>query len=157
MKQSRIYFGTNSPRSNKQIAFFLKCANVLTGEQLRKGAHLVEADTDLPPFFDTFDDYREFCLEYRASLGKIARLTACLLPEPALAAASRRLSSSLGLCSVSGASLEVCTFLLVATCYLLPKQHRISATAGDGRYQETLATVSQSINTLKMNEKLASL
>jgi hypothetical protein len=94
----------------------------LPGEQLRKGAHLVEADTDLPPFFDTFDDYREFCLEYRASLGKIARLTACLLPEPALAAASRRLSSSLGLCSVSGASLEVCTFLLVATCYLLPTQ-----------------------------------
>ena len=67
----------------------------------------MEADTELPPFFDTFDDYREFCLDYRASLGKIARLTACLLPEPALAAASRRLSSSLGLCSVSGASLEV--------------------------------------------------
>lgn len=77
-----------------------------TGEQLRKGVHLVESDTNLPPFFDTFDDYREFCLEYRSSLGKIARLTACLLPEPALAAASRRLSSALGLCSVSGTSIE---------------------------------------------------
>ncbi|BDA43725.1 Exportin-5 [Coccomyxa sp. Obi] len=87
----------------------LECVAVLmdlAGEQLRKGVHLVESDTDLPPFFDTFDDYREFCLEYRSSLGKIARLTACLLPEPALAAASRRLSSALGLCSVSGTSIE---------------------------------------------------
>jgi hypothetical protein len=78
------------------------------GEQLRKGVHLVEADTELPPFFDTFDEYREFMIEYRASLGKIAKLTACLLPEPALAAASRRLSAALQLCSTSGAaSLEV--------------------------------------------------
>lgn len=66
----------------------------------------MESDTDLPPFFDTFDDYREFCLDYRSSLGKIARLTACLLPEPALAAASRRLSSALSICSVSGTSIE---------------------------------------------------
>ncbi len=88
------------------------------GEQLRKGVHLVESDTDLPPFFDTFDDYREFCLEYRSSLGKIARLTACLLPEPALAAASRRLSSALGLCSVSGTSIEASLKLLVGVAPL---------------------------------------
>lgn len=77
------------------------------GEKLRKGVHLVEVDTEVPPFFDTFDEYRDFCLDYRIALGKVARLTACLLPEQALAAASRRLSSALALCSVSGASVEV--------------------------------------------------
>ena len=74
------------------------------GEQLRKGVHLVEAETDLPTFFDTFDEYRDFMVAYRGSLATIARLTACLLPEPALAAASRRLSAALQLCSTSGAA-----------------------------------------------------
>ena len=56
-----------------------------------------------PPAFDSFEDWRAFCTEYRMSLGKIARLTACLLPEPALAAASRRLSNALQACSARAA------------------------------------------------------
>ena len=80
-----------------------------SGEQLQKGVHLVEEETELPPFFDAFEDYKEFCFEYRSHLAKIARLTACLLPEPALAAAHRRLGSALATCSTAGISLQVQT------------------------------------------------
>ncbi len=73
--------------------------------------HLVDSpDADVPPAFDGFEEWRAFCLEYRMSLGKIARLTACLLPEPALAAASRRLGNALQACSTTpatAAALEV--------------------------------------------------
>ena len=82
------------------------------GEQLRKGVHVVEGErAEVPPFFDTFDEWRGFCLGYRNALGKVARLTASLLPEPALAAASRRLANALQTCtpSSSGAGLAVRT------------------------------------------------
>lgn len=69
--------------------------------------HLVEADTVLPPFFDTFEDFKEFCYDYRSGLGKIVRLCACLLPEPALLSAHRRLSNAVQICSTSGASHQV--------------------------------------------------
>jgi hypothetical protein len=94
------------------------------GEQLRKGVHLVEADTEVPPAFDSFEEFRDFCIDYRASLGRVARLTACLLPQPALAAASRRLRAALQACSPSsGASLEV-RFCCPLSC--LPCMHTIS-------------------------------
>ena len=78
-----------------------------TGEHLQKGVHLVEADTELPPFFDTFEDFKEFCYEYRSNLGKIVRLCACLLPEPALMSAHRRLSAAIQLCSTSESASQV--------------------------------------------------
>lgn len=100
------------PRRLLKLASDLSVTALYSGEQLRKGVHLVEAETELPPFFDTFDEYREFMIDYRGSLARIARLTACLLPEPALAAASRRLNAALQLCSTSGAaSAEVCLSL----------------------------------------------
>lgn len=79
----------------------------VAGGHLQKGVHLVEADTELPPFFDTFEDFKEFCCEYRANLGRIVRLCACLLPEPALLSAHRRLSNALQICSTSGAAPQV--------------------------------------------------
>ena len=77
------------------------------GEHLQKGVHLVEADTELPPFFDTFEDFQEFCFDYRSNLGKIVRLCACLLPEPALMSAHRRLSNAIQICSTSGVAPQV--------------------------------------------------
>ncbi len=79
------------------------------GEHLQKGVHLVEADTELPPFFDTFEDFKEFCFDYRTNLGKIVRLCACLLPEPALMSAHRRLSNAIQICSTSGVAPQVTT------------------------------------------------
>ena len=79
----------------------------VAGGHLQKGVHLVEADTELPPFFDTFEDFKEFCCEYRANLGRIVRLCACLLPEPALLSAHRRLSNALQICSTSSAAPQV--------------------------------------------------
>ena len=42
--------------------------------------HLVETD-DFPPVFDTFADYKEASVQYRARLLQIVRLAAALLPE----------------------------------------------------------------------------
>ena len=67
----------------------------------------MEADTELPPFFDTFEDFKEFCCEYRSNLGRIVRLCACLLPEPALLSAHRRLSNALQICSTSATTPQV--------------------------------------------------
>ncbi len=83
------------------------CPERRAGEHLQKGVHLVEADTELPPYFDTFADFQEFCFEYRSNLGKIVRLCACLLPEPALLSAHRRLSNAIQICSTSGMAPQV--------------------------------------------------
>lgn len=82
-------------------------ATTSAGEQLRKGTNVSEGSDDFPPFFDDFSDYRDFCISYRSDLSTIIRQTSALLPEPALAAAVRRLQSALQLCSTSGASLQV--------------------------------------------------
>ena len=79
-----------------------------TGEKMRTGVHLVEETTEVPESFESFEEYRAFLLEYRDLLARIVRLTASLLPEQALEAAARRLRHSLGVCSTSGTSIEVC-------------------------------------------------
>jgi hypothetical protein len=53
------------------------------GEQLRRGANLVEGVDDVPPYFDMFAEYKEFCVQYRAKLSQIVRATAGWLPEQA--------------------------------------------------------------------------
>ncbi|KAK9833279.1 hypothetical protein WJX81_002345 [Elliptochloris bilobata] len=78
----------------------------LAAEQLRNSVHLVEGEVDMPSAFDDFAEFRAFAAEYRTLLGRIARLAAAQLPAPALAAASRRLSSALELCSTSGPRVE---------------------------------------------------
>ena len=57
---------------------------VLAGEQLRRGANLVEGQDEEPPYFDSFAEYKEFCVQYRARLAQIVRSTAGWLPEQVL-------------------------------------------------------------------------
>lgn len=56
---------------------------------MRTGVHLVEETAEVPDFFESFEDYRNFLLEYRELLSAIVRLTAALLPEHALEVCSR--------------------------------------------------------------------
>ena len=51
------------------------------GEQLRRGANLTEGVDEEPPYFDSFAEYKEFCVQYRAKLAQIVRCTAGWLPE----------------------------------------------------------------------------
>ena len=94
-------------QASMQASLIATVKTLIAGGHLQKGVHLVEADTELPPFFDTFEDFKEFCCEYRANLGRIVRLCACLLPEPALLSAHRRLSNALQICSTSGTAPQV--------------------------------------------------
>lgn len=79
---------------------------VAVGEQLRKGVGVNQIPREhepleLPPYFDDFQDYKAFCVNYRGDLARIVKLTSGLLPEQALAAASRRLQNALQQCSSS--------------------------------------------------------
>ena len=51
---------------------------------MRTGVHLVEETAEVPVCFESFEDYRNFLLEYRELLSAIVRLTAALMPEHAL-------------------------------------------------------------------------
>ena len=72
-----------------------------TGEQLRKGVGVSQDTSDYPAYFEDHQDYKDFCISYRGDLARIVKLTAGLLPDQALAAASRRLQHSLQQCSSS--------------------------------------------------------
>ncbi|KAK9829960.1 hypothetical protein WJX72_008872 [[Myrmecia] bisecta] len=78
------------------------------GEQLRYGVHLAEEGDDFPAWADSAADYKNQCVAYRTNLSRIVKLTAGVLPEPALAAASRRMQTALSVCSTTGtgAALE---------------------------------------------------
>ena len=41
----------------------------------------MEGIDDVPPYFDLFSEYKEFCVQYRAKLSQIVRATAGWLPE----------------------------------------------------------------------------
>ena len=64
--------------------------------------------SDYPPYFEDHQDYKDFCISYRGDLARIVKLTAGLLPDQALAAASRRLQNAMHQCSTSSASPAVC-------------------------------------------------
>ena len=68
---------------------------------------------ELPPYFDDFQDYKNFCVYYRGDLARIVKLTAGLLPEQALAAASRRLQNALQQCSTTSSPPVVSPLLSV--------------------------------------------
>ena len=55
----------------------------MAGEQLQRGANLAEGVDAVPPYFDTFAEYKEFCVQYRSKLSQIVRATAGWLPEQA--------------------------------------------------------------------------
>lgn len=71
----------------------------LAGERLRIGVQLMEGRDEVPDFFDTFTEYVEFCVDYRAKLAQIVKMTATWLPQQVLGAASVRLNAALQLCS----------------------------------------------------------
>ncbi len=79
----------------------------VAGEQLRKGVGFSTDPSDFPPYFEDHQDYKDFCISYRGDMARIVRLTSGLLPDQALAAASRRLQHSLHQCSTSGTSVAV--------------------------------------------------
>lgn len=79
-----------------------------TGEQLRKGVGVSQDPSHYPAYFEDHQDYKDFCIGYRGDWARIVKLTAGLLPDQALAAASRRLQTALHQCSTSGASPAVC-------------------------------------------------
>lgn len=62
------------------------------GDRLRTGIQLMEGRDSVPDFFDTFTEYVEFCVDYRAKLAHVVKLTATWLPQqvpmPLLAVAS---------------------------------------------------------------------
>lgn len=83
-----------------------------TGEQLRKGVGVSQDTSDYPAYFEDHQDYKDFCISYRADLARIVKLTAGLLPDQALAAASRRLQNALHQCTTSAAPPAVCYIAL---------------------------------------------
>lgn len=83
-----------------------------TGEQLRKGVGVSQDTSDYPSYFEDHQDYKDFCISYRGDLARIVKLTAGLLPDQALAAASRRLQHALQQCSSSAVPPAVCYLAL---------------------------------------------
>lgn len=51
------------------------------GDRLRTGIQLVEGRDEVPDCFDTFAEYVEFCVDYRAKLAQIVKQTATWLPQ----------------------------------------------------------------------------
>ena len=51
------------------------------GDRLRTGVQLLEGRDPVPDFFDTFSEYVEFCVDYRAKLAQVVKLTAIWLPQ----------------------------------------------------------------------------
>ena len=90
------------PHSAKQLSRGQEDnAGVFIGEQLRKGVGVSQDLSDYPAYFEDHQDYKDFCISYRGDLARIVKLTAGLLPDQALAAASRRLQNALHECSTS--------------------------------------------------------
>ena len=72
------------------------------------GARVPDEDEEIPPFFDTYLDYKDFCVGYRSELSQVVRLTSTLLPEAALQAAQHRLKTVLQICgAVAGPQPQV--------------------------------------------------
>lgn len=55
--------------------------HLYAGERLRIGVQLMEGRDEVPDFFDTFTEYVEFCVDYRAKLAQIVKMTATWLPQ----------------------------------------------------------------------------
>lgn len=72
------------------------------------GARVPDEDEEILPFFDTYLDYKDFCVGYRSELSQVVRLTSTLLPEAALQAAQHRLKTVLQICgAVAGPQPQV--------------------------------------------------
>ena len=68
----------------------------LAAEHLQKrNPHVPQAEEDVPPYFDSFDDYKEFMIGYRLKLSTIVKAAAAVLPQQALNAAATRLNAAI--------------------------------------------------------------
>lgn len=107
----------------------------VAAEQLReRGAHVPTEGDDLPPYFDTFADYKEFMVQYRARLSSIVRFAAAVLPEHALLAAGRRLDAAVAACAPgSGTKVEEARSLLESAVHFMESTFKA---VWDGSIQE---------------------
>eukprot|EP00891_Asterochloris_glomerata_P003358 jgi/Astpho2/3358/Aster-x1142 len=102
----------------------------LAGTQVH-GARVPDEDEEIPPFFDTYLDYKDFCVGYRSELSQVVRLTSTLLPEAALQAAQHRLKTVLQICgAVAGPQpqdnqrlFKAATFFLESVVSAVSKSH----------------------------------
>ncbi|KAL4423234.1 hypothetical protein ABPG77_000026 [Micractinium sp. CCAP 211/92] len=107
----------------------------VAAEQLRtRGAHVPTEEDELPPYFDSFADYKEFVVQYRARLSSIVRFAAAVLPEHALLAAGRRLDAAVAACSpASGTKPEEARSLLESAVHFMESTFKA---VWDGSLQE---------------------
>ena len=72
------------------------------------GARVPDEDEEMPPFFDTYLDYKDFCVGYRGELSQVVGWSSSLLPEGALQAVEHRLKTVLQICgAVAGPQPQV--------------------------------------------------
>ena len=77
----------------------------LAAEHLRqRNPHLPQAEDEIPPYFDTFEDYKEFMIGYRFKLSNIVKAAAAVLPQQALQAAGARLHAGITAAAAAGNS-----------------------------------------------------
>ena len=73
----------------------------LAAEQLQqRNPHVPQQEDDIPIYFDTFEDYKEFMIAYRLKLSNIVKSAAVMLPIDALRSASIRLSNAVAAVSL---------------------------------------------------------
>jgi exportin-5 len=68
----------------------------LAAEHLQnRNPHVPQAEDDVPIYFDSFEDYKEFMIGYRLKLSSIVKAAAAVLPQQALQAAATRLNAAI--------------------------------------------------------------
>ncbi|KAG7667885.1 hypothetical protein Ndes2526B_g01708 [Nannochloris sp. 'desiccata'] len=77
----------------------------LAAEHLQnRNPHVPQAEEDVPPYFDSFEDYKEFMIGYRLKLSTIVKAAAAVLPQQALNAAATRLNAAITAAAAVGAA-----------------------------------------------------
>lgn len=69
----------------------------LAAEHLQqRNPHVPQSEDDVPPYFDSFEDYKEFMIGYRLKLSNIVKAAAAVLPQQALESITSRLNAAIG-------------------------------------------------------------
>jgi exportin-5 len=77
----------------------------LAAEHLQnRNPHVPQAEDDVPLYFDSFEDYKEFMIGYRLKLSSIVKAAAVVLPQQALQAAATRLNAAIAAAAAVGAT-----------------------------------------------------
>ena len=68
----------------------------LAAEHLQsRNPHVPQSEDDVPPYFDSFEEYKEFMIGYRLKLSNIVKAAAAVLPQQALEATAVRLNAAI--------------------------------------------------------------